>query len=124
MKIWQKVMLLSLAIVAIALLIHWWMSYDEMEVIIKNEENESVNVHIIITKMDDTEIFNKSFLLGVNESIKLSNITTWAGNYYVEVRVNNYTNQTIKEKIKYGKYYETIEIIIGDKGIQIKNERD
>ena len=123
MKVWQKVVLLSLTILAIALLIHWWMSYDEMKIIIKNERNESININIAVTKMDDTEIFNKSFLLEANESVECGNITTWAGNYYVEVMMKNDTNQSVKEKIKYGKYYETIEVIIGEK-IQIKNERN
>jgi len=123
MKIWQKIALLVFSVILISLLLHWWMSYENMSIIIRNERNESVNVNLTITTMEDKEVFNASFSLESNESILLSNITTWAGNYYVDVVVNGSKNFSIKEKIKYGKYFERIEIIIDEKGVRILNER-
>jgi len=123
MKTWQKIILLALTIAFIGLLIHWWMSYDDMEIVVKNERNESINVTISLTSMDDRGIFNTSFTMEANASMVLQNVTIWAGNYYLKVVVNGSQNYSIKQKIKYGKYFEKIEIVIGDEGIEISNRR-
>lgn len=119
MKIWQKILLLVATIILIALFIRWWMSYEPMEIIIKNERNETINVSIILFKMDSS-IYNKTFSLEANESIVLENITNMAGSYYIKVGIDN---MSMQRKIKYGKYYEIIEVIIGEDKIEIKNER-
>jgi hypothetical protein len=67
-------------------------------------------------------MFNKSILIEANESITLQNVTTWASAYYIKVTIND-SNESIKKKIKYGKYYEVIEVIIGKDGIEVRNER-
>ncbi|RKX94603.1 MAG: hypothetical protein DRP55_10825 [Spirochaetes bacterium] len=123
MKTWQKIILLALTIAFIGLLIHWWMSYDEMEIFVKNERNESISIHMDITKMDGSEIYNISFILNANESIELRNITTWAGNYYIHVVINGSQNYSVKEKIKYGKYFERIDVIVGSEGVEILNRK-
>jgi len=123
MKTWQKIILLALTIAFIGLLIHWWMSYDDMEIVVKNERNESINVTISLTSMDDREIFNTSFTMEANASMVLQNVTIWAGNYYLKVVVNGSQNYSINQKIKYGKYFEKIEIVIGEEGIEISNRR-
>ena len=123
MKTWQKIILLALTIAFIGLLIHWWMSYDDMEIVVKNERNESINVTISLTSMDDREIFNTSFTMEANASMVLQNVTIWAGNYYLKVVANGSQNYSINQKIKYGKYFEKIEIVIGEEGIEISNRR-
>ena len=123
MKTWQKIILLALTIAFIGLLIHWWMSYDDMEIVVKNERNESINVTISLTSMDDRAIYNTSFTMEANASMILQNVTIWAGNYYLKVVVNGSQNYSINQKIKYGKYFEKIEIVIGDEGIEISNRR-
>jgi len=123
MKAWQKILLLIFSILVVVIFIHWWMSYKPMEIIIKNERNESVNVSIFLLTLDDVEMFNESVMLKANESIMLQNVTTWASAYYIKVVANNSINDTIKKKIKYGKYYETIEVIISNEGIEVRNER-
>ena len=120
MKIWQKILLLIATIILIAFFIHWWMSYEPMKIIIKNERNETINVSIILFKID-ANIYNKTFSLKANESIVLENITNMAGSYYIKVGIDN---MSIQRKIKYGKYYEIIEVIIGKDKIEIKNERE
>jgi hypothetical protein len=122
MKIWQKIIIIVAAVILIALFIHWWMSYQPMKIIVKNERNESVNVSIILLTVDDVEMFNKSILIEANESITLQNVTTWASAYYIKVTIND-SNESIKKKIKYGKYYEVIEVIISKDGIEVRNER-
>jgi hypothetical protein len=123
MKTWQKIILLALTIAFIGLLIHWWMSYDDMEIVVKNERNESINVTLSLTSMDDRAIYNTSFTMEANASMILQNVTIWAGNYYLKVVVNGSQNYSINQKIKYGKYFEKIEIVIGDEGIEISNRR-
>ncbi|MCD6481052.1 MAG: hypothetical protein J7L31_02105 [Thermoplasmata archaeon] len=123
MKTWQKIILLALTIAFIGLLIHWWMSYDDMEIVVKNERNESINVTISLTSMDDRAIYNTSFTMEANASMILQNVTIWAGNYYLKVVVNGSQNYSINQKIKYGKYFEKIEIVIGGEGIEISNRR-
>jgi len=123
MKTWQKIILLALTIAFIGLLIHWWMSYDDMEIVVKNERNESINVTISLTSMDDRAIYNTSFTMEANASMILQNVTIWAGNYYLKVVVNGSQNYSINQKIKYGKYFEKIEIVIGDERIEISNRR-
>ncbi len=123
MKTWQKMLLLVAAVLVIVLFIKWWMSYEAMEIIVKNERNESVNVSIVLLTIDDVEMFNKSIVVKANDSISLKNVTTWASVYYIKVIIND-GNESIKKKIKYGKYYETIEVIIGNDGIEVKNERE
>lgn len=122
MKVWQKAIVLVAAVVIIAVFIMWWMSYEPMKIVIKNERNESINVSIALLTLDDVKIFNDSFSLNENESIAIENITTFASAYYLVVIVND-TNITQKEKIKYGKYYEVIEIVIGEEGIEVRNNR-
>lgn len=119
MKIWQKTIVLVASVIVIALFIMWWMSYEPLKVIIKNERNESINVSLRILTVDDVEIFSHNFSLNGSSNITLSNITTFAGTYYIEI------NDTIseKKKIKYGKYYDIIEVIIRNDGIEIRNER-
>ena len=123
MKTWQKIILLTLTIAFIGLLIHWWMSYDDMEIVVKNERNESINVTISLTSMDDRAIYNTSFTMEANASMVLQNVTIWAGNYYLKVVANGSQNYSINQKIKYGKYFEKIEIVIGEEGIEISNRR-
>jgi len=123
MRLWQKILLLIFSILVVVIFIHWWMSYEAMEIIIKNERNESVNVSIFLLTLDDVEMFNESVMLKANESASLKNVTTWASAYYIKVVANDSINQTIKKKIKYGKYYETIEVIISNEGIEVRNER-
>jgi len=122
MKVWQKAIVLVAAVVIIAVFIMWWMSYEPMKIVIKNERNESINVSIALLTLDDVKIFNDSFSLNENESIAIENITTFASAYYLVVTVND-TNITQKEKIKYGKYYEVIEIVIGEEGVEVRNNR-
>ena len=122
MKTWQKILLLVLSILIIVIFIHWWMSYEAMEIIVKNERNESVNASIVLLTIDGVEMFNKSISVKANESVTLQNVTTWASAYYIKVIIND-GNESIKKKIKYGKYYETIEVIIGNEGIEVRNER-
>ncbi|MCD6573025.1 MAG: T9SS type A sorting domain-containing protein [Thermoplasmata archaeon] len=120
MRLWQKIILLFFSIVLIALFIKWWMSYEAMELYVKNNTNESVNVSIAIIGMDGREYFNSSFFLDSNESISFPNITNLAGNYMVKVKANNMSNE---RKIKFGKYFERIEIVIESDDIIIKNEK-
>ncbi len=122
MKAWQKVIIIVAAVILIALFIHWWMSYQPMKIIVKNERNESVNVSVVLLTMDDVELFNKSILIGANGSITLQNVTTWASAYYIKVTIND-SNESIKKKIKYGKYYEVIEIVISKERIEVRNKR-
>ncbi len=122
MKVWQKAIVLVAAVVIIAIFIMWWMSYEPMKIVIKNERNESINVSIALLTLDDVKIFNDNFSLNENESIAIENITTFASAYYLVVTVND-TNITQKEKIKYGKYYEVIEIVIGEEGVEVRNNR-
>ncbi len=119
MKKWHKLIILILCIILIALFIKWWMTYRPMEIVIINERNETVNISIVLLTMDKKEIYNKSFEIGKNESIVLNNITVWAGIYYLNVKING---EEKEKRIKYGKYYERIEVIIG-KEIEIRNKR-
>ncbi len=120
MKLWQKIILLFFSIVLITLFIKWWMSYEAMELYVKNNTNESVNVSIVIIGMDGNEYFNSSFSLNSNESTSFSNITNLAGNYMVRVKADNMSKE---RKIKFGKYFERIEVIIESGKIIIKNEK-
>lgn len=120
MKIWQKIILLIVAIFVIVIFIHWWMSYEPMSVEIINNSNESVNASIKIFSGDGREFLNKSFLLAANESIVFKNITNIAGEYFINANINN---ESMEKKIKFGKYYEKISIIFNGKEIEVKNER-
>jgi len=95
-----------------------------MEIVIKNERNETVNVSIFLLTVDGVEKYNGSFIIKANESISLKNVTNMASSYYLKVIVNDSINETVKKKIKYGKYYERIEVIIGEEKIEIENERE
>jgi len=90
-----------------------------MEIYVMNEGNESINVSIVLTAMDGREFFNSSFTLASNESRTFSNITNLAGNYFIKVKAGNLSEE---RKIKFGKYFERIEIVIGNE-IIIRNER-
>ena len=120
MKLWQKFLLLFFSVLLIVFFIKWWMSYEPMEICVENERNQSVNVSIIVTGIDGREFFNKSVFLSPNESMNFSNITNLAGSYFVRVRVDNESREA---KIKFGKYFEKIEIIVGDE-IIIRNLRE
>ena len=124
MKLWQKALLLIASIIAIALFLSWWMSYESMEILIKNERNETINVSIFLLTIDKYEVYNKSYSLEGNKSILLQNVTNMAGSYYIKVIVNNSNNMSIQKKIKYGKYYEKIEVIIKKEKIEVRNERE
>ncbi|KAA0005672.1 MAG: T9SS type A sorting domain-containing protein [Thermoplasmata archaeon] len=119
MKLWQKIILLFFSIVLITFFIKWWMSYEPMEIYVINEGNESINVSIVLMAMDGREFFNSSFTLASNESRTFSNITNLAGNYFIKVKAGNLSEE---RKIKFGKYFERIEIVIGNE-IIIRNER-
>lgn len=119
MKLWQKIILLFFSIVLITFFIKWWMSYESMEIYVMNEGNESINVSIVLMAMDGREFFNSSFTLASNESRTFSNITNLAGNYFIKVKAGNLSEE---RKIKFGKYFERIEIEIGNE-IIIRNER-
>ena len=124
MKLWQKILLLIATVIGISYFLLWWMSYEPMEIVIKNERNETVNVSIFLLTVDGVEKYNGSFALKANESISLKNVTNMASSYYLKVIVNDSINETVKKKIKYGKYYERIEVIIGEEKIEIENERE
>lgn len=121
MKILQKIFLLFFAILIIAIFLRWWMSYEPMEIILKNEGGENVSINITLTNTFGDEILNKSVLLRANSTDSIKNITNLAGSYYVNVVIPS-KNISAERKIKYGKYYEKIEIIIKNE-IEIKNER-
>ncbi|MCD6331270.1 MAG: hypothetical protein J7L80_03615 [Thermoplasmata archaeon] len=123
MKVWQKILLLIATVIGISYFLLWWMSYEPMEIVIKNERDEVVNVSIFLLTVDGVEKYNGSFALKANESISLKNVTNMASSYYLKVIVNDSINETVKKKIKYGKYYEKIEVIIGKEKIEIRNER-
>lgn len=99
----------------------WWMSYEPMEIILKNEREEDINVTITLTSIARNEIFNESILMKANSIQSIKNITNLAGNYYLNITIPS-KNMSAERKIKYGKYYEKIEIIIENE-IEIKNER-
>lgn len=120
MKIWQKLILLLMSIIAISFFIKWWMSYEPMEIIVKNERNESINVSIILVAFNKIEYLNESFYLNENESKSFKNVTNLAGSYIINIKADN---MSIEKKIKFGKYYEKIEIIIKNE-IIVKNERE
>lgn len=122
MKILEKILLLIFAIFIIAIFLKWWMSYEPMEIILKNEGEENISLILILTNIAGKEIFNESFLLNLNSAQSIKNITNLAGNYYLNVSIPS-KNISVERKIKYGKYYEIIEIIIGKNEIEIKNER-
>jgi len=122
MKVWQKILLLIATVIGISYFLLWWMSYEPMEIVIKNERDEAVNVSIFLLTVDGVEKYNGSFALKANESISLKNVTNMASSYYLKVIVNDSINETVKKKIKYGKYYEKIEVIIGKEKIEIRNE--
>ncbi len=124
MKLWQKILLLIATVIGISYFLLWWMSYEPMEIVIKNERNETVNVSIFLLTVDGVEKYNGSFIIKANESISLKNVTNMASSYYLKVIVNDSINETVKKKIKYGKYYERIEVIIGEEKIEIENERE
>lgn len=124
MKLWQKILLLIATVIGISYFLLWWMSYEPMEIVIKNERNETVNVSIFLLTVDGVEKYNGSFIIKANESISLKNVTNMASSYYLKVIVNDSINETVKKKIKYGKYYERIEVIIGKEKIEIENERE
>ena len=124
MKLWQKILLLIATVIGISYFLLWWMSYEPMEIVIKNERNETVNVSIFLQTVDGVEKYNGSFIIKANESISLKNVTNMASSYYLKVIVNDSINETVKKKIKYGKYYERIEVIIGEEKIEIENERE
>ena len=117
MKLW-KVILLFFSVLAISFFIKWWMTYEPMELYVENEGNEGVNLTIVIIGMDGKEYFNSTFFLRVNESRTFSNITNLAGNYFVYVKAGD---MHCRKKIKFGKYFERIEIFMGG-GIAVKNE--
>ncbi|MCD6474353.1 MAG: hypothetical protein J7K47_05570 [Thermoplasmata archaeon] len=119
MRLWQKIILLFFSIVLIAFFIKWWMSYEPMEIYVVNKGNESINVSIVLTAIDGREFLNSSFVLASNESRTFSNITNLAGNYFIEVRAGNLSEE---RKIKFGKYFERIDVVIGNE-ITIRNER-
>lgn len=121
MKILQKIFLLFFAILIIAIFLRWWMSYEPMEIILKNEGGENITISITLTNTVGNEILNESFLLRENSTESMKNITNLAGSYYVKVFIPS-KNISAERKIKYGKYYEKIEIIIKNE-IEIKNER-
>ena len=121
MKWWHKIIIGSIAIFIIAIFIKWWMTYEPMEVNVKNELNESVNVTLkVIGGFKNAEYFNQSFFIHSNESISFKNITNLAGEYYIVVKIGN---NSVKKKIKFGKYFEKIEVIIKRNGILILNPR-
>jgi len=124
MKLWQKILLLIATVIGISYFLLWWMSYEPMEIVIKNERNETVNVSIFLLTVDGVEKYNGSFIIKANESISLKNVTNMASSYYLKVIVNDSINEIVKKKIKYGKYYERIEVIIGEEKIEIENERE
>lgn len=121
MRFLQKTLLLFFAIFIIAMFLKWWMSYEPMEIILKNEREEDINVTITLTSIARNEIFNESILMKANSIQSIKNITNLAGNYYLNITIPS-KNMSAERKIKYGKYYEKIEIIIENE-IEIKNER-
>ncbi len=118
-KILLKLLLLAFSIFIIAIFLYWWMSYEPMKIIIKNGRNETINVSIFLLTLNKEEIYNGSFTLEGNDSITLKNVTYWAGVYYLKVKIGEIEK---KKRIKYGKYYEIIEITI-NKEIEIKNSK-
>lgn len=123
MHLWQKIVLITTAVFIIAISVTWWMQYDEMVLIISNHrtipENESLGVHILILSIDNKEIYNETFFLNSTAHISVSNVTNLAGNYYITVTIGN---ETERQKIKFGKYFEVIEIVIEENEIIIHNE--
>jgi len=119
MKTWQKIILIILTITGISFFIKWWMTYESMEIYVKNEY-EDANVSIMVESLNGGIYFNKTFFLPTNGSIKFSNITNLAGNYMITV---NADNASISKKVKFGKYFERIEIFIREGEIIIRNRR-
>lgn len=123
MHLWQKIVLITTAVFIIAISVTWWMQYDEMVLIISNHrtipENESLGVHILISSIDKKEIYNETFFLNSTANISVSNVTNLAGIYYITVTIGN---ETERQKIKFGKYFEVIEIVIEENEIIIHNE--
>lgn len=124
MQFWQKIVLIVATVFIIAISVNWWMQYDDMRLNIINHrivpENETINVQILISSIDKKEIFNETFLFNSTSNISLLNITNLAGNYYVKVTIGN---ETMREKIKFGKYFEVIDVVIEENNIIIRNER-
>ena len=124
MQLWQKVVLLATAVFLVVTFLVWWTSYGEMELVIINEramgENESITVNITILTMEKKEVFNGSYQFNGTGSIHIGNITNFLGNYLIVATVGNVS---VEQKIKYGKYFEVMEVIVTDEGIEIKNER-
>ena len=120
MRTWQKILLMLATIVMISLFIKWWMSYEPMQIVVVNRVNESINVSMIVEGIDKKEYFNRSFVIESNESRVFENITNLAGEYFLKVKADN---MSIYKKIKFGKYFEKIEVIITRDGIVIENRR-
>lgn len=124
MQLWQKVVLLATAMFLVATFLLWWTSYGEMELVIVNEravgENESITVNVTILTMEREEIFTISHRFNGTGSIHMKNITNFLGNYLIVATVGNVS---VEQKVKYGKYFEVMEVIVTEGGIEIKNER-
>ena len=120
MTVWHKLVLFSVAMILILISITWWMSYQPMIIIVKNEMDEDLNLSIVMYNIENIEVFNKSYYLIGNDTISIDNVTNIAANYYINVTTNTLS---VKSRIKYGKYFEVIEIIITNGEIKIINER-
>ncbi len=124
MQLWQKAVFLATAVFLVVTFLLWWTSYGEMELVIVNErsmgENESITVNVTILTMEREEIFNVSHQFNGTGSIHMGNITNFLGNYLIVATVGNVS---VEQKVKYGKYFEVMEVVITDGGIEIKNER-
>lgn len=125
MELWQKILIIVAAVFLIVIFINWWMSYDQLTIIVSSDnllsDNMSIPFTITLSTMDDREIFNQSNVLNKSKNIVIKNITNMAGNYNIKVVTNSNVS---KKEIKYGKYFEKIEIIFENDNILIRNERD
>ncbi len=110
MRWWQKVIIVVLTVIVIALFLAYWMSYNPMKITVVNERNESINVSLKVYTPDGKVYFNKNFTLERNESINFTNVTNVAANYYFKIDIGN---ESIKKKVLFYKGHESFIIYIG-----------
>jgi hypothetical protein len=124
MRFWQKAVIFATAVFLVLVLLLWWTSYEPLTIVITNErpfvDNATINVTVVLTADSGRQIFNRSVTFNRTGQVHFDNVTTRLGSYCVEITVDN---ASVRRQVKYGKYFEVIDVVIRENGIDVYNER-